>query len=160
MDGSSNPQHIPASHRRPTLVDAADIHSVLEPHGLIIHPVISCPQVTTRGISGGIVKVPPGGAARAHQHRDTDVIVVVTRGHALTLWGEELEHEVPQGPGQFLHIPAPVPHAVVNLSVEEPIYALEFRSDAEFSRDMHLLPHLQGKVQARSDAVSHAAAIR
>lgn len=99
--------------------------------------------------------MPPAGTARAHQHRDTDVIVVVTEGHALTLWGEELENEIHQSAGEFLHIPAPVPHAVVNASADLPIHALEFRADANFGRDMHLLPHLQERVLARANALSH-----
>jgi uncharacterized RmlC-like cupin family protein len=146
-------QQILTSNRSLVLVDPADIPTVLEPHGLRINPVITQPQVSTSGISAGVVEVPPACAARAHQHRDTDVIVVVTGGHALTLWGEELENEIHQDPGQFLHIPAPIPHAVVNLSADTPIYALEFRADADFSRDMHLLPHLQEKVRTRAKAV-------
>lgn len=156
MHGNSHAGQATTLGRRLSLVDPTEIRTVLEPHGLRIEPVITSPRVKTRGISGGVVEVPPAGAARAHQHLDTDVIVVVTSGHALTLWGANLENEISQVPGQFLHIPAPVPHAVVNLSVDNPVHALEFRSDAEFSRDMHLLPHLQDRVRSRANDISHA----
>ena len=151
MSGVS--ERVLSTGRAPVLVDPDDVPAVVEPHGLRISPVVSRPGVCTSGISGGVLEVPPAWAARAHQHRDTDVIVVVTGGHALTLWGEELENETHQGPGQFLHIPAPIPHAVVNLSPDTPIYAMEFRADSDFSRDMHLLPHLQDRVNARVQAI-------
>jgi uncharacterized RmlC-like cupin family protein len=154
MAGNLQPEQVPITHRRVVLVDPTEVDPVVEPHGLRIDPVISRPHVETKGISGGLVWVPPGGAARAHQHRGTDVIVVVTHGAALTLWGDELENEIRQGVGQFLHIPAPVPHAVVNLSLENPVLALEFRADPEFSRDMVLLPHLQSKVQGSANAIA------
>lgn len=125
-------------------------------HGLKMQPVITRPQILTSGISGGWVSVPPGGVARAHRHRETDVIVVVTQGEALTLWGEELEHEVRQVEGQFLHIPAPAPHAVVNLSRRRPIHALEFRAHPEFDHDMHLLPHLYHIVMRRAEKIAQA----
>jgi len=142
---------------RPALVEPDGL-PVYSDEGESLSPVVSRPMVAAAGISSAEVWMPPGQAAHAHVHFDSDVIVLVRDGEAVTLWWDEHGelHEVRQTVGQHLHIPRGVPHAVLNLG-ERPVIASEFHSNAVFDADDHRLDHLTHMVAARLRAVNHAA---
>lgn len=91
--------------------------------------------------------LPPGGRGHAHLHDDHESSIYVISGHADFWWGNRLEHHVVVGPGDFLHIPAGVPHLPAN-SRAEPVEAVIARSDPNEQEsvvvlpDLDLLPHL------------------
>lgn len=133
----------------PAVLDPTTLPAQHSTQGQHLNPVISRPAVATDGISSTEVWMPPGHAARAHVHHDTDVIVLVRDGRAITIWWDHhgQPHELPHHPGQHLHIPRGVPHAAINPG-NRPIIATEFRSNSHFDADNHLLPDLDHTVTA------------
>ena len=134
----------------PTVHDPTTLPALHSRQGQPLSPVISHPVVTTEGLSSAEVWMPPGHAALAHVHHDTDVIVLVRDGLAVTIWWDHhgRAYELPQRPGQHLHIPRGVPHAAINPG-SRPVIATEFRSSSRFDDDNYLLPTLDPQVRAR-----------
>lgn len=136
--------------RTPVVVDPMTAPMTRSAQGQPLCPMVSRPAVETEGISSAEVWMPPGHAAHAHVHYDTDIIVLVRDGEAVTLWwdGQGVVHELHQRCGQHLHIPRGVPHAALNRG-NRPVLASEFRSASWFQQDNHRLPDLEPIVQAR-----------
>jgi uncharacterized RmlC-like cupin family protein len=147
-----------APARRPAVIDPSAVPSIQARHGQLLNVTISAPAVPTEGISSAEVWMPPGHAAYAHVHHDTDLIVVVRDGEALTLWWDEDGnlHELSQRTGQHLHIPRGVPHAAVNVTAR-PVLATEFRSNSVFNADTYPLATLDQAVRRRVQATAPAA---
>ena len=93
-----------------------------------------------------------GKASKAHLHEHNDIIVIVVEGHAATLIGEAME-PVYHGQGEFLFIPAGVPHAALNLSPKNRVVAFEIRTDPLFNADVVLLADLEPKLAAQADYI-------
>jgi uncharacterized RmlC-like cupin family protein len=90
---------------------------------------ISGQTVASVGLSMHIVVIPPGARAEPHRHIGYETGIYVLEGRVLTRWGERLEHEVVSEPGDFLFVPANVPHEAINLSATEPARAVVARND-------------------------------
>jgi uncharacterized RmlC-like cupin family protein len=75
------------------------------------------------------VVIPPGGSAQAHFHKDHETAVYLLEGRVETFYGESLARSVVNGPGDFIYIPAGMPHKPVNLSVTEVAIAIVARTD-------------------------------
>jgi uncharacterized RmlC-like cupin family protein len=71
-----------------------------------------------RGIAsslwGGIFVVEPLAKTGIHHHREQDTVVYVLEGEACVRWGNLGEHSVTVGAGDFLHVPAWLPHQELN----------------------------------------------
>ncbi len=87
--------------------------------------------IGTRGIAMQRVVIPPGGAAKAHIHQGYETAIYIIQGQVETLYGPGLRESVINGPGEFIYIPADVPHQPRNLSQTEPAIAIVARNDAE-----------------------------
>jgi uncharacterized RmlC-like cupin family protein len=83
------------------------------------------------GISMNLVIIPPGFAARPHLHRGYETAIYVLEGRVETRYGSDLGQSVINGPGDFIFIPADLPHQPVNLSDTEPVLAVEARNVAD-----------------------------
>ncbi len=90
---------------------------------------ISGQTVGATGLSMHLVVIPPGAKAEPHVHVGYETGIYVLEGKVRTRWGENLEHEVISTAGQFLFIPADVPHDATNLSATEPARAVVARND-------------------------------
>lgn len=90
---------------------------------------ISGQTVGSVGLSMHIVVIPPGARSEPHRHIGYETGIYVLAGRVLTRWGERLEHEVVSEAGDFLFVPAGVPHEAVNLSATEPARAVVARND-------------------------------
>jgi uncharacterized RmlC-like cupin family protein len=91
---------------------------------------ISAATAKTTAISMNIVVIPPGGAAEPHFHRGFETAIYVLEGNVETRYGPRLAKSVVNRPGDFMFIPADVPHQPVNLSATEPARAIVARNDA------------------------------
>jgi uncharacterized RmlC-like cupin family protein len=91
---------------------------------------ISAASAGARGISMNMVVIPPGGAAVPHIHRGYETAIYLLEGRVLTRYGPGLRQSVVNEAGDFLFIPADVPHQPVNLSDTEPARAIVARTDA------------------------------
>jgi uncharacterized RmlC-like cupin family protein len=132
---------------RPVVLDPSALPAIHTRQGQPLNPVITRPAVATDGISSAEVWMPPGHCAHAHVHHQTDLIVLLRDGKAITVWWDHNgeRHELIQHPGQHLHIPHGVPHAAINPG-SRPVIATEFRSGPIFDADTHRLPHLDPEV--------------
>lgn len=82
------------------------------------------------GISMNLVVVPPGAVAEPHFHDGFETAIYQLSGRVETRFGEQLERTVVSEAGDFLFIPAGIPHQARNLSRTEPASAIVARNDA------------------------------
>jgi uncharacterized RmlC-like cupin family protein len=87
--------------------------------------------------------VPPGGTADPHLHEGHESAIYVLEGHAGMDYGNSLEHRLEAGPGDFVFVPAGVPHRPFNLSETEPVRYVVARTDPDEDESVVLLPHLR-----------------
>lgn len=92
---------------------------------------ISKDTANAQALSMNLVIIPPGGAARAHYHNGFESAVYLIQGRVETRYGRNLEKSIVNEAGDFIYIPANVPHQPRNLSSEEPAIAIVSRSDAD-----------------------------
>ncbi|TFL16919.1 cupin domain-containing protein [Jannaschia formosa] len=92
-----------------------------------------------------LLRVPPGGRARAHRHRTHETAIYVISGSAEMYWGDRLEHRMVMGAGDLIYIPADVPHLPFNPGTEEAV-AIIARTDPHEQESVELLPELEALV--------------
>lgn len=90
---------------------------------------ISQANAGATGISLNLIVIPPGGAAAPHIHRGYETAIYILEGEVRTLYGPGLRQETINRAGDFLFIPADVPHQPINLSTTQPARALVARND-------------------------------
>lgn len=90
---------------------------------------ISEQSAGAKGISMNLIVIPPGGAADAHLHRGYETAIYVLEGRVQTFYGPGLQESTFNQAGDFIFIPANVPHQPVNLSDTEPAKAIVARND-------------------------------
>ena len=81
------------------------------------------------GLCMHMVVIPPGGAAAPHIHAGYETALYVIKGRAKTLYGEGLSESVINEAGDFIFIPANVPHQPMNISDTEEVIAIVARND-------------------------------
>ena len=74
------------------------------------------------------VVIPPGGAAMPHIHDGYETAIYIIQGRVKTRYGEGLSDSVVNEAGDFMFIPADVPHQPINIGDEEAI-AIITRND-------------------------------
>jgi uncharacterized RmlC-like cupin family protein len=90
---------------------------------------ISGATVGSRGLSMHMVVIPPGAKSEPHSHRGYETAIYVLEGRVQTRYGPNLESTMVNEAGDFLYIPAGVPHEALNLSTTEPARAIVARND-------------------------------
>jgi uncharacterized RmlC-like cupin family protein len=111
--------------------------------GFSYAPAISAETVGARAIHMQMLTVPPGGRAKAHKHENHETAIYAISGRAGMYYGERLEHHMVVEPGQFVYIPANMPHLPYNLSPTEPAVAIVARTDPNEQESVVLLPELE-----------------
>jgi len=89
--------------------------------------------------------MPPGIRAKAHLHEDHESAIFVISGRGEFWWGPELEHHEVVEAGDFIHIPAGVPHLPAN-NGSEPMEVVIARTDPNEQESVVELPHLDALV--------------
>lgn len=90
---------------------------------------ISAATAGSKHLSMNMVIIPPGGAAQPHVHRGYETAIYLLSGRVETRYGPGLSNSIIHEAGDFIFIPADVPHQPVNLSATEPAHALVARND-------------------------------
>lgn len=90
---------------------------------------ISGETAGSRGLSMHMVVIPPGGVAAPHRHRGYETAIYVLEGRVETRFGPGLQQRVVSAAGDFLFIPADMPHQAFNLSDTEAARAIVARND-------------------------------
>jgi uncharacterized RmlC-like cupin family protein len=89
---------------------------------------ISDESAGSAGIGMNLVVIPPGAAADPHYHDGFETAIFILSGRVETRYGEDLRHTCVNEAGDFLYIPAGVPHQPRNLSDTEPARAIVARN--------------------------------
>jgi uncharacterized RmlC-like cupin family protein len=89
---------------------------------------ISAGTAGSTDIGMNLVVIPPGATADAHFHDGFETAIYLLSGRVETRYGDDLRHRCINEPGDFLFIPAGVPHQPRNLSTTEPARALVARN--------------------------------
>jgi uncharacterized RmlC-like cupin family protein len=100
---------------------------------------ISTETAGSTGICMHTLTIPPGGRARPHLHENHETAIYVISGEAGMWYGQKLENYLTMGPGEFLYIPAGVPHLPTNLSDTDPCVAVLARTDPKEQESVVLL---------------------
>jgi uncharacterized RmlC-like cupin family protein len=82
------------------------------------------------GLSMNLVVIPPAAKAEPHFHEGFETAIYMLQGRVETRYGENLAKSVVNEAGDFIFIPAGVPHQPVNLSETEPALAIVARNSA------------------------------
>jgi uncharacterized RmlC-like cupin family protein len=110
--------------------------------GLTYAAAISAQTVGAKAIHMQMVTIPPDGRAKAHKHAAHETALYVLSGESAMDYGERLEHRIHANAGDFLYIPANVPHRPFNTSSTVPCIALISRTDPNEQESVVLLPEL------------------
>jgi uncharacterized RmlC-like cupin family protein len=109
--------------------------------GLSYAAGISAQSAGARGLCLHTLTIPPGGRALAHRHEAHESAIYVVSGRCEFWWGAGLAHRDEVGPGDFVHIPAGVPHLPINRT-DEPVFAVIARTDPNEQESVILMPEL------------------
>lgn len=102
---------------------------------------ISTETADARAICMHRLTMPPGTRAQAHLHEDHESCVYVISGRADFWWGSRLEHHAVLEAGDFVHIPAGVPHLPANTG-DVDVEAVLARTDPSEQESVVTLPEL------------------
>jgi uncharacterized RmlC-like cupin family protein len=100
---------------------------------------VSAQSAGSRGICMHLLTIPPGGSARPHLHENHETAIYVTAGRAEMRYGEDLREHLEVSAGEFLYIPAGMPHLPYNPSDSEPCTAILARTDPNEQESVVLL---------------------
>jgi uncharacterized RmlC-like cupin family protein len=104
-------------------------------------PGISAETVGAHGINMQVVTIPPHGRAKAHLHAAHETAGYVLRGEIQLRHGSTLQHHTVIHAGEFLYIPAGVPHLPYNIGETEAV-AILARTDPNEQESVVLLSDL------------------
>jgi uncharacterized RmlC-like cupin family protein len=80
---------------------------------------------------GGIFEMEPGARTGIHHHGEQQTIAYVLSGVCEVRWGAEGEYTAWATAGDFIHVPAFLPHMEINLSVSDSLRWVVVRSTPE-----------------------------
>lgn len=104
---------------------------------------ISAESVGAQGICMHRLTIPAGGHAKAHMHENHETAIYVLEGTAAMWHGPNLEAHTEVSAGDFLYIPAGVPHLPYNPSESDPCTAILARTDPNEQESVVPLPDLE-----------------
>ena len=110
--------------------------------GFTYAPAISAQTAGASGVHLQMLTMPPGARAKAHKHESHETAIYVLSGRAGMWFGERLENHMVSGAGDYVYIPADVPHLPYNMSATEPCTAIVARTDPNEQESVVLLPEL------------------
>jgi uncharacterized RmlC-like cupin family protein len=124
------------SHPTCVVIDGGQTYSGAQ--GLDYFEGISAQSAGARGICMHRLEIPPGGAARPHLHEHHETAIYVLEGRAEMRYGDDLREHLEVRAGQFLFIPAGMPHLPFN-PTDERCVAVLARTDPNEQESVVLL---------------------
>ncbi len=118
--------------------------------GMTYFAGVSAENTGSKALCMHLLTIPPGGRAKAHLHEYHESAVYVISGEAEMWFGENLQEHMITKAGDFVYIPAGVPHLPANRSATEPCVAVIARTDPNEQESVVLLPHLDALATPRS----------
>ncbi len=104
---------------------------------------ISAESAGAQAICMHMLSIPPGGRAKAHLHENHETTIYVLEGEAEMWYGETLSEHMVVKAGDFLYIPAGMPHLPANLSQTDKCVAVVARTDPNEQESVTLRPDLE-----------------
>ncbi len=102
-------------------------------------PGVTAQTAGSKGLSMHIVTIAPLGRAKPHLHAHHESAIYVLSGKAGMWYGEDLREHVWLRAGDFVYIPANLPHLPYNPSDTEPCVGLVARTDPNEQESVTLL---------------------
>ena len=109
---------------------------------LAYQPGISAEAVGSQHLHLQLVTLAPSARAKAHKHENHETAIYILSGVSGMWFGERLENHVICEVGDFVYIPANVPHLPYNPSATEPCLAVISRTDPNEQESVVLMPDL------------------
>jgi uncharacterized RmlC-like cupin family protein len=115
---------------------------------------VSAVTAGSRALCLELATLPPGAVGRAHLHAEHESAAYVLDGVFVLWFGDRLEDSVVARRGDFLYIPAGVPHLPANGSPTDPATAVLARTDPREEEsvvplpELDRLPHLMGSARS------------
>jgi uncharacterized RmlC-like cupin family protein len=106
--------------------------------GLDYFAGVSADSAGAKGICMHLLEMPPGAAAVPHYHEAHETAIYVLEGSAEMRHGSDLEQVMRVEAGDFVYIPAGVPHQPYN-PTERPVRAVLARTDPNEQESVVLL---------------------
>jgi uncharacterized RmlC-like cupin family protein len=124
---------------RPTCVVIPRAEEYDGKQGLSYFAGISAESARAKGMCMHLVTIPPKGRAKPHLHEHHESAVYVLSGEAGMWYGEGLREHLTVRAGDFLYIPANMPHLPYNASDTVPCVGVVARTDPNEQESVTLL---------------------
>ena len=109
-------------------------------------PGVSAETVGSESLWLGIVTLHPGQRTKAHVHEHHETAFYLMSGSEVELWtGSDLQNCEKVNLGDYLFIPANLPHVAINRGVETAVF-IGSRNEPTAQESLVLYPELDGKV--------------
>jgi len=106
--------------------------------GLDYFSGISTESTGSTGICMHLLEMPPGASAKPHYHEGHETAIFVLEGVAEMRHGPQLEHLMEARAGDYIYIPAGVPHQPCNPN-DVPVRAVIARTDPKEQESIVLI---------------------
>lgn len=110
--------------------------------GLSYQSGVSAESVGAQAICMHMLRMPPGTRAKAHLHEAHETAIYMLSGRVAMWYGEQLEQYQEVSAGDYVYIPAGVPHLPFNPGDEEAV-AIVTRTDPNEQESVVLRPDLE-----------------
>ncbi len=107
---------------------------------------VSAESVGAQALCMMTLTIPPGGRAKAHLHASHETAIYVISGEGQMWYGDQLAEHCIVKAGEFLYIPAGMPHLPANNSATEVCTAVIARTDPNEQESVTLLPELDALI--------------
>lgn len=115
--------------------------------GTAYAPGICGESVGATALFLGIVTLAPAQRTKAHVHARHESAFYLLSGEEVELWmGDELQHRAVARPGDYLFIPAGMPHVAVNRSASQSAVFVGARNDPSAQESTEMRPDLDARV--------------
>lgn len=112
---------------------------------------VSAEASGSTGLWMGMIRIPPGARAHPHLHEDHETAIYVLQGEGEMWYGDELDEYVTFKAGDFMYIPAGVPHVPSNPSTTDEIVGIAARTDPNEQESVVLRPELMAYLPSATD---------
>ena len=102
----------------------------------VVAETVACERIALQ-----LVRIQPGVRSQAHSHGEHESAAYVLEGEVVTWFGEGLLKHATARPGDFVYIPANVPHVAANYGDVDAV-ALMARTDPAAQESVESFPQL------------------
>ncbi|WP_033290463.1 cupin domain-containing protein [Amycolatopsis jejuensis] len=122
------------------------------PDGALATHILYAPTIPVRGISAVRALLPGGRVLPPQRHRTAETALIALSGYPAVLSGPTMVPALPE-PGDLVYVPADVPYAVVNLSLNAAVLLLIVTTDPSIDSGTLPAPDHAGLVADRAVAL-------